>query len=141
MGGPTASRKTHPIRLHKVWSDAAGRYGEPLGEQIKGVEGDDFTVVSRTHVWEIVKAWKRAARPGKPEQEAASGPVNGRQLVEGLHNPNTPPVEQRIGRRLKPEPAQVLGETHSTCDAGRYSSCVGISLLEPGSHPALEFCQ
>ena len=53
MGGTAARRREHPIRLHKPWSDRPNRYDEPAGEQIKGVEGEDFVAISRPHEWTI----------------------------------------------------------------------------------------
>lgn len=95
MGGPTARKKAYPIRLHKVRSDKMGRYGEPLGEQVEGVEGvegDGFTVVSRSHVWEIQKARQRTATPGVRRQDAGAGPGNGRRPGEGTH-----PLQTGVG--------------------------------------------
>ena len=55
MGGPTAPRKEHPISLTKCWSDKNGRYGEPIGEKVIGVESLDSMTVTREHEWEIKK--------------------------------------------------------------------------------------
>ena len=55
MGGPTASRKEHPIKAVRVWSDKEGRYGEPVGEMIIGVEHGDAVVITRRHEWTIEK--------------------------------------------------------------------------------------
>jgi hypothetical protein len=67
MGGPDAPRKKHPIKLHKAWNDALGRYGEPIGERIYGVECDSVITVTRVHTWKT--------RP-------ASGPPNLHPVLE-----------------------------------------------------------
>lgn len=93
MGGPTASRKDQPIRLYKVWSDEPGRYGEPKGEQIKGIEGEDFLMVSRTHMWQI-------GRPGpEPNEVLNEDADSGVWLPEGEAHPKS------VSIRLAPEPA------------------------------------
>lgn len=53
MGGPLASRKDHPLRVARVWSDQLGLYGEPLGWQIKGVEHETLFVLTRFQQWRI----------------------------------------------------------------------------------------
>lgn len=53
MGGPDAPRKKHPIKLYKAWSDEPGRYGEPVGERIYGVECDSVIAVTRIHTWVV----------------------------------------------------------------------------------------
>lgn len=115
MGGSSAPRKAQLIWLHKVWSDAPGRYGEPIGDLIKGVEGEDFTVVSRTHVWEILRAGKGQAQ-GQRRQRAEAGPGNGRQTGEGT-------------------PLLQAWRTTPVVDTG------GASLRKRGNHAPLEFCQ
>lgn len=53
MGGPMASRRDHPLRLARVWSDQPGVYGEPLGWQIKGVEFANLLIPTRFQQWHI----------------------------------------------------------------------------------------
>lgn len=53
MGGVLIPRKLRPIRLTRVWSDKPGRYDEPIGYQIIGVETDNDSVRTRVHVWTI----------------------------------------------------------------------------------------
>lgn len=53
MGGPLASRRDHPLRLARVWSDQPGVYGEPLGWQIKGVEYENLLIPTRFQQWRI----------------------------------------------------------------------------------------
>jgi len=56
MGGPTAARKNHPLKLAHVYNDKPGRYGEPIGDQIFGLEIDGVTIVRPSYNWEI--SWK-----------------------------------------------------------------------------------
>ncbi len=53
MGGVLIPRKLRPIRLTRVWSDKPGRYDEPIGYQITGIETDSDSVRTRIHVWTI----------------------------------------------------------------------------------------
>ncbi len=53
MGGPLSPRKDRALRLGKVWSDEPGRYGEPLGWQIKGVQMKNLFIPTRIHTWRI----------------------------------------------------------------------------------------
>lgn len=39
--------------LYKAWSDEPGRYGEPVGERIYGVECDSVIAVTRIHTWVV----------------------------------------------------------------------------------------
>ena len=57
-GGHAILKNNAAITLLKVWSDALGKYGEPLGDTIKGLEYDGVTYISRIHTWTI-KAEKR----------------------------------------------------------------------------------
>lgn len=51
-----SSRKDAPIKLLKVWTDEAGKYGEALGLQIKGLECGVLSVVTRIHQWEMKRS-------------------------------------------------------------------------------------
>jgi len=53
MNGPTAKRAEHPISPFKVWSDKLGRYDDPVGWRIFGVQLDTVVAVSRIHTWSI----------------------------------------------------------------------------------------
>ena len=55
MGGPTASRKEQTLKAVRAWSDKEGRYGEPAGEKIIGVEYGSELVITRRHEWSIEK--------------------------------------------------------------------------------------
>jgi hypothetical protein len=53
MGGPQAKRQEQPVKLAKAWNDKEGKYGEPLGWQIFGVEGDQQVLPTHLHTWKI----------------------------------------------------------------------------------------
>ena len=53
MGGPTASRKDHPIKIARVWSDKPNKYLEPKGYEIIGVQQGSVTILTRLHKWSI----------------------------------------------------------------------------------------
>ena len=48
-----APKNGAPITLLKIWSDALGKYDEPLGDTIKGLEYAGVTYISRVHTWTI----------------------------------------------------------------------------------------
>ena len=49
MGGVTAKRKDNPIKLLKVESKELGKYGDPIGQEICGVQTDTIQL----HQWRI----------------------------------------------------------------------------------------
>jgi hypothetical protein len=53
MGGTNSSRTEQPVKLAKEWNDQEGKYGEPLGWQIFGVEADDQVLTTHLHTWKI----------------------------------------------------------------------------------------
>jgi hypothetical protein len=53
MGGACQKVKSLPIKIFKVWSDKLGKYGEPLGNVIKGIEYKGQFLVTRIHEWTI----------------------------------------------------------------------------------------
>lgn len=53
MGGTNSRRKEQPVKLAKVWNEQDGKYGEPLGWQIFGVEADDQILTTHLHTWKI----------------------------------------------------------------------------------------
>ncbi len=53
MGGPSGNRAAHPIRIFTVWSDKPGKYDEPIGNRVYGVQHDAVRASSRIHEWEI----------------------------------------------------------------------------------------
>ena len=57
MGGPTVERKNLPIKLAHVFNEKPGRYGEPLGDQVFGLDIDGATVMRHGYTWDI--SWKQ----------------------------------------------------------------------------------
>ncbi|MGZ0019255.1 replication endonuclease [Nitrosomonas sp. wSCUT-2] len=55
MGGVTANRKDNPIKLMKIDSKERGKYGDPIGKKIYGVETDTIQLPTRLHQWQIQK--------------------------------------------------------------------------------------
>ena len=53
MGGCEAKREEQPVKLAKSWNDKTGKYGEPIGWEIMGLEADDIFIITRTHHWTI----------------------------------------------------------------------------------------
>jgi hypothetical protein len=53
MGGTQAKRKEQPVKLAKAWNEQPGKYGEPLGWKIFGVEGDQQVLPTHLHTWKI----------------------------------------------------------------------------------------
>jgi len=44
-----------------VWTDEAGRYGDPKGFIVSGIESGNVTVLTRIHIWKI-EAFKNASK-------------------------------------------------------------------------------
>jgi hypothetical protein len=55
MGGATTNRKDNPIRLLKIDSQQPGKYGDPIGKKICGVETDTTQLSTRLHQWLVQK--------------------------------------------------------------------------------------
>lgn len=53
MGGATATRKEHPIKIARQWSDAPNKYLEPKGYEIIGVSFGNVIVPTRIHTWTV----------------------------------------------------------------------------------------
>ncbi|SER83311.1 Bacteriophage replication gene A protein (GPA) [Nitrosomonas sp. Nm51] len=53
MGGTSAKRKDNPIRLMKEECTEPGKYGDPIGQKICGVETDSIQLPTRLHQWRI----------------------------------------------------------------------------------------
>lgn len=51
QGGVNAKRADMPIGTLKVWSDLRGKYGEEIGDLIKGLVCGGVEVVTRVHEW------------------------------------------------------------------------------------------
>ena len=63
MGGPVARRDERPVSVARVWSDEPGRYWEPRGYCLVGVEAAGRVVSTRPHTWKI-----EYVRESSPEQ-------------------------------------------------------------------------
>lgn len=62
------SQQAAPVTLARAWNDAPGRYGEPRGWQVVGVEWCGVREATRHHKWTITR------RPSvAPELEAGAG--------------------------------------------------------------------
>ncbi len=55
MGGTTSKRKDNPIKLLKIESKELGKYGDPIGQKICGVQTDSLQLPTRLHQWRIEK--------------------------------------------------------------------------------------
>ena len=53
MGGATAKRKDNPIKLMKIDSKEPGKYGDPIGQKICGVQTNTIQLATRLHQWHI----------------------------------------------------------------------------------------
>lgn len=53
MGGPDARRISLPVKLLRVWSDKAGKYGEPVGNTVIGVVCGEDELITHIHNWKI----------------------------------------------------------------------------------------
>lgn len=55
LGGTTTKRKDSPIRLMKEERKELGKYGDPIGQKICGVETDSIQLLTRLYQWRIEK--------------------------------------------------------------------------------------
>ncbi|MBS0497183.1 MAG: replication endonuclease [Proteobacteria bacterium] len=53
MGGTTAKRKDNPIKLMKIDSKELGKYGDPIGKKICGIETGAIQLPTRLYQWHI----------------------------------------------------------------------------------------
>lgn len=51
MDGCQAKRKDHPVKLAKSWNDKPGKYSEPIGWEIMGLEANEYFLITRIHHW------------------------------------------------------------------------------------------
>lgn len=56
MGGISTRRKDNPIRLMKEECAKSGKYGDPIGQKICGVETDTIQLPTRLHQWRIERS-------------------------------------------------------------------------------------
>ena len=71
MGGATAKRKDHTIQLAKENIEELGKYGEPIGEKICGVQADSIMLSTRLHQWHIEKQNRSSGSPQSARPERA----------------------------------------------------------------------
>jgi hypothetical protein len=70
MGGTYARRMEQPVKLAKAWNEQQGKYGEPLGWQIFGVEGGNQVLATHLHTWKIdfvPKSQKHTSHAKRPD--------------------------------------------------------------------------
>ena len=56
QGGALTSRAAMPIKTLWQWVERLGKYGEPIGKVIRGIETDGYQLITRIHTWEIRKS-------------------------------------------------------------------------------------
>ncbi|MES1981809.1 MAG: replication endonuclease [Pseudomonadota bacterium] len=78
MGGTSAKRKDHPIRLAKENIEQPGKYGEPMGERIYGVQTDALILPTRLHQWRIEKIANLSGATQSARAGSALAPPVGR---------------------------------------------------------------
>jgi len=76
MGGAMAKRRDHPIKLAKENIEMPGKYGEPIGEIIRGVQADTVILPTRLHQWRIERQTRTGGSPQtRPHGRRGSAPV------------------------------------------------------------------
>ncbi|OIQ64908.1 bacteriophage replication protein A [mine drainage metagenome] len=63
LGGATPRRKDLPIQIAKAESEEIGRYGDPKGKRIIGIQAGPVILPTRIHQWRIVNL----SRPANEE--------------------------------------------------------------------------
>lgn len=53
QGGIAQSRSDQYIKLYKEWSDTLGKFREPIGNVVRGIQAFGFTLITRIHKWTI----------------------------------------------------------------------------------------
>ena len=77
MGGVTSKRKDNPIKLMKIESKELGKYGDPIGQKICGVETDSIQLPIRLHQWRIEKCAVNTEPTERRSAKRLSGSDNG----------------------------------------------------------------
>jgi hypothetical protein len=77
MGGVTSKRKDNPIKLMKVECKELGKYGDPIGQKICGVETDTIQLPTRLHQWRIEKCAVNTEPTERRSAKRPSGSDNG----------------------------------------------------------------
>ena len=70
LGGPQASRKNIEISLAKKHHEQLGRYGEPMGERVIGIQHKNVVFTTRIHTWSILQKTKPPSQPYRPNENA-----------------------------------------------------------------------
>ncbi len=77
MGGVTSKRKDNPIKLMKIESKELGKYGDPIGKKICGIETDTIQLPTRLHQWQIQKIPVNTEPTERRSAKRLSGSDNG----------------------------------------------------------------
>ena len=77
MGGATAKRKDNPISLLKIDSEKPGKYGDPIGKKICGVQTDSIQLPTRWHQWCIETGAANTEPTERRSAKRPSGSDNG----------------------------------------------------------------
>ena len=77
MGGVTSKRKDNPIKLMKIDSTERGKYGDPIGQKICGVETDTIQLPTRLHQWQIQKITVDTEQIERQSPKRPNGSDNG----------------------------------------------------------------
>lgn len=146
MGGPTIDRKSQPVKLKHAFNEEVGRYGEPKGDQIIGLEINGETVIRPGHDWEF--RWAPSETGVDLVVTSGDGPErNCTQFQDGagtVSESGPAPVPKRsspLHDRAGPG-----AETGASPNPGRAGTGPKVSdlLSEKGARSAsghLEFCQ
>jgi len=73
MGGVTSKRKDNPIKLMKIESKELGKYGDPIGQKICGVQTETIQLPTRLHQWRIEKGAVNTEPTGRRSAKRPSG--------------------------------------------------------------------
>lgn len=80
MGGPLVGKNDRPIQLLMAWSDKPGRYDEPVGQTIIGIESDKDSVITRVHIWTISQKSEKSCSNSEnfrnPQPDISENPGN-----------------------------------------------------------------
>jgi hypothetical protein len=77
MGGAIATRKDNPIKLMKIDSKERGKYGDPVGKKICGIETGTIQLLTRLHQWQIQKITVESETTERRSAKRPSGSDSG----------------------------------------------------------------
>ena len=80
MGGPTCKRADMPVVLDKKEVDTLGRYGEPMGKRVQGVQCGGVYLPTRFSTWSI--KFKNCTQENTPSSEGVT--------IKGVPNEGAP---------------------------------------------------